>query len=104
MNTERKEAYRHLLYAALIQLRNGYRPSLWNPMDWFRSVRQWCFCKDLADCLHNLAFFSIHEFHRFDEDRFWSDLLRLERQYERGLHERYRKIFDLYLSGQAALV
>lgn len=103
MDPQRKEAYRHLLYTALLHLRAGSRDVVWwNPMSWRRAASELRDFKDLADCFHNLAHFSIRDFERFDEKRFWEDIERLGRRHGPELVERYRRIFDAYVAGRAA--
>lgn len=103
MDTERKEAYRHLLYTALLQLRAGDRDVIWwNLPSWRRAALELRQSKAIADCFHNLAFFSVHDFERFDETRFWQDIENLGKAYGVELIERYRRIFDEYVAGRAA--
>lgn len=70
MTPERKAAYRHLIYLQVVRLRNlggnasGSPLSFWNARS-LHNVHQ------MADGIHNLAWFSAREFDGFDEDRFW---------------------------------
>jgi len=103
MNPERQEAYRHLLYAVLVSMRAGERSvAWWNPFSWRRAVREWRLHKDIAGAFHNLAFFSAHNFERFDDARFWRDIDWLGKTHSSEFVERYRGIFEDYLSGKSA--
>lgn len=105
MDPERKEAYRHLVYAAFIHLRSEARGVVWwNPVSWWQAALELRKRRDLADCFHNLAAFSVWDFERFEEERFWQDIAHLENIHGRVLVERYRRIFDAYVAGQAVCV
>jgi hypothetical protein len=49
----------------------------------------------IADWLHNLALYSAIDFARFDEDRFWHKLDRLEGEFPKLGFEMYRRTFML---------
>ena len=103
MDTQRKEAYRHLLYTALLHLRSGHRDVVWWSFpSWFRTASELRKNKALADCFHNLALFSIHDFERFDENMFWEDIKRLRIAQGSEIEVRYRRIFDEYVAGRSA--
>jgi hypothetical protein len=102
MTPNRQEAYRHLLYAALVRMRMGSRAMWWNPLTWWRHASELTCLKDTADCFHNLAQFAIWHFENFDEARFWEDVARLGQVHGTKLVARYRGIFDDYLEGRAA--
>ncbi len=103
MEPQRQEAYRHLLYTVLLRLRSGHRdPVWWNPVSWWRRASELRLCRDMADCFHNLALFSVWNFEGFEETRFWQDIERLGKAHGAHLVERYRRIFDGYLSGHSA--
>lgn len=77
MDSQRKCAYRYLLYSAMLRIRGvqwldeRFRKS-WNPLRWRRASREVEYAGALADWLHNLAIFSAHDFQGFDEEWFWS--------------------------------
>ncbi|MCW1922328.1 hypothetical protein OKA05_07165 [Luteolibacter arcticus] len=103
INSERKNAYRHLLYAVFVHMRAGHREAVWwRPASWFRTGQELRKLKELADRFHNLAFFSLHDFKNFDEERFWQDIVLLGRSQGPELAERCRRIFDEYLTGRSA--
>jgi hypothetical protein len=105
MERKRQEAYRHLLYAALLHLRTGPPPLIWWSVNsWRRTRSELLKNKALADCFHNLAAFSVRDFASFDETRFWNDVDHLGRRHGNELTERYRRIFDAYMAGTAAYV
>jgi hypothetical protein len=58
--------------------------------------------KSLADASHNLAFFSMHDFENFDEERFRRGIVLLGREHGAELEERYRGIFAAYVEGCTA--
>ena len=97
MNRERKEAYRHLLYCAFLEIRTGNNAlNWWNPADWVYAFTDSTSSKNLADALHNLAHFSALDFEDFNEDQFWSELA----SYAKETHAKYKRIFESYLKGQ----
>jgi hypothetical protein len=103
MNNETKAAYRHLLYVALLAIRNGcvYRErQSRNPFEWYKQYRRIRLVQAIADWLHNLADFSSRDFVRFDEQRFWSEHSRISQRFPKERIERYREIFDEYLAGR----
>ena len=103
MDLKRQEAYRHLLYTVLLHLRAGRRrPVWWNPFSWWHAAFDLYLCRDLADSFHNLALFSIRDFERFDEKRFWQGIEFLGKEHGPEFVERYRRIFDAYVAGTAA--
>jgi hypothetical protein len=103
MESKRQEAYRHLLYTALLHLRAGHRDVVWwSLQSWRRAASELRRSRALADCFHNLALFSVRDFERFDEDRFWQDIQHLGQTHGSELVERYRRIFDEYIDGRAA--
>lgn len=105
IETQRQEAYRHLLYTVLCHLRSGHCDTVWwNPVSWWRRASDLRLCRDVADCFHNLALFSVWNFEGFEEARFWHDIDRLGQAHGAYLAERYRRIFDGYLSGHSAPV
>jgi hypothetical protein len=78
VSPHRKAAYRHLLYAAMLDIRGiggrglGYR--WWRrPLRWPSLVRAARRAGDVADWLHNLAFFTAHDLVGFSEEWFWRE-------------------------------
>ena len=75
MDDVRKNAYRFLLYHALVEIRmvgwHAHGPlCLLNPFALRRDLLRVC---DVADWLHNLARFAADDFRQFDEARFWRE-------------------------------
>ncbi len=103
VNEQTKAAYRHLLYVALLAIRNDCQPrgrESGNPFEWRRRYRRSRVAGATADWLHNLAQFSSLDFARFDERRFWYEHANLCRQFPGQRLESYREIFDEYLAGR----
>jgi hypothetical protein len=97
LSAGRQTAYRHLLYQAMLRLRSGSAPDWWNPVTWWRAgvaLRQ---ARSLADCFHNLAFFVAHDFVGFDEQRFWSDVDGLRRDFTPEFVKFWRDAFANHL-------
>jgi hypothetical protein len=94
MDERRKNAYRYLLYQAMLDIRPIAWLRLRNPLRWpgaFHRIRQ---AGALADWLHNLALFASLDFVHFDEEWFWKDGRSLEAHYP-GLNlARYQRIFE----------
>jgi hypothetical protein len=102
MDENRKNAYRYLLYRAMLDIR-GDQGQLYsevqkiNPETLKKAVqsvtyRTWC----LAEWLHNLAFFACNDFRRFDEDLFWNDSETCCREFPE-IHEQFKNSFEGYL-------
>ena len=94
MDERRKNAYRYLLYWAMLDIRPIAWLRLRNPLRWpgeFRRVRH---AGALADWLHNLALFASLDFVRFDEEWFWKDGRSLEARYPGLDLARYQRIFE----------
>ena len=101
MEEKTKVAYRHLLYVAMIDMRNEplKMPSrgvgrLFSGRNELRRVRA------LANCFHNLAAYSVQDFEGFNEAMFWSEIEIVKDQFGDYAVERYRRIFDAYLRGE----
>jgi hypothetical protein len=80
-----KNAYRKLLYWAMLDIRVLSQPSLrvgWNPLTWRKFHLRANAAGAIADWLHNLALHSALEFQRFEPDRFWKDYV-----YAKGILE-----------------
>ena len=103
MDAERQEAYRHLLYTVFLHWRAGRSETVgWNPFSWRRAAARLRVNQAIADYFHNLALFAVRNFDQFNEQMFWNDIERLGQRYDSELTERYRQIFNDYISGQAA--
>jgi hypothetical protein len=71
-----------------------------NPFEWRRQYRRSRVAGATADWLHNLAQFSSLDFVGFNEQQFWQEHSYLCRRFPAENLERYREIFDDYLSGK----
>ena len=100
MDDHRKNAYRYLLYQAMLEIRpiawlrwfHGWRTL--NPFHWRWQLRRIRYAGSLADWLHNLASFSSWNFERFDEDWFWRDYEYVTKKYPEFGATRYRELFE----------
>lgn len=102
MNESRKSAYRHLLYVAMIDIRNECQPRRqfsFNPYEWYQQYKHSRISGARADWLHNLADHSSQNFKSFDEDSFWQEAFRIKRHNSEYDFTKYKKIFDQYLEG-----
>jgi hypothetical protein len=103
VDEKRKNAYRYLLYWAMLDIRPlswscwGWFQA-WNPFYWRREGRRIRCAGAIANWLHNLALFSSLNFERFDEERFWQDFDSLRSRYPEFGLERYRDRFEQRLS------
>jgi hypothetical protein len=97
LSVGRRMAYRHLLYQALVWLRSGSPPDWWNPVTWWRAAVELRQARLLADCFHNLAFFVEHDFVGFREQRFWSDVELLRRDFAPEFVNWWRDAFASHL-------
>src|SRR5262245_45011111 len=80
MNEQQKNAYRLLLYWAMLEIRircQSYGPQSINPFEWYRRYRAGRIAGAIADWLHNLASFAAYDFDGFDEKWFWDEHSRL---------------------------
>ncbi len=100
MDRNRKLAYNYLFYAAMLQFRSldhidHVRPwwRVLHPLTWSRKIRHVRFCGALANALHNLAFFSAHDYERFEEDRFWAGMNLLDSHHS-GIGGLFRRMFE----------
>ena len=99
MDEQRKNAYRYLLFWAMLSIRplswmcwEWFRA--WNPFYWRREGQRIRYAGTVANWLHNLAFFSSMDFVGFNEDWFWRDFELLRSDYPQFGVEIYRTIFD----------
>jgi hypothetical protein len=101
MNEKNKAAYRHLMYCAFLEIRQGRgNYSKFNPIHWYYSFIELEHRKTIAEAFHNLAIFNIHDFEGFDEDRFWNDIKTASTK----CHEKYYRIHQSYLNGKPQIV
>ena len=101
MDEQRKIAYRHLLYWAMLDIRGvqwlGWRSwRAWSPLYWRREARRVQWAGAIADWLHNLALYSAHDFRGFNEEWFWRDFETARSRYPEFGLEHYRERFDRY--------
>ena len=97
MDEHRKNAYRYLLYWALLEIRGVewiiYHPlRLLNPFTLRRELKRISRAGALADWLHNLAEISIQDFRDFNEGWFWRDYDSMVKRH--GDPWNYRAVFD----------
>ena len=100
MDDARKNAYRYLLYWAMLDIRQiaWLRPRWWNPFSVAKELRRARLAGSIADCMHNLAMFAAYDFDRFEEDWFWPELEDLQKRYPDFDSARYRNRFESRLS------
>lgn len=98
MDECRKSAYRALLYRAMLDIRPVAWLRLRNPLRWGHALRRVRYAGDLADWLHNMAFFSSMDFDQFDEEWFWREARSLKGRYPEFDIERYHQAFEQRLS------
>ena len=97
MDDRRKNAYRRLLYWAMLDIRGiqwiTFRPlRLLNPFTLRTQLRHAVRAGAIADWLHNLAQFASNDFDGFREARFWREYEDLLKQYP-GVRS-YRDVFE----------
>lgn len=100
MDDDRKNAYRYIIYWAMLEIRllqwQASRPlRLLNPVVLYRVWRNTVRAGAIADWLHNAAHFSTFEFEGFREDWFWNEHERLVKRF--GVGWNYRAVFELQL-------
>lgn len=103
MSDQSKNAYRHLLYVAMLAIRAlcpSRNAASGNPLKWRRQYLNSRVAGGIADWLHNLAAYASRDFSRFDEEWFWREHQDLCRRFPGYRLERYREIFDKYLIGE----
>jgi hypothetical protein len=103
MGEQRKQAYRYLLYWAMLEIRplqwlsgRGWRS--WNPFYWRREARRIQCAGAIADWLHNLALYSSLDFRGFNEEWFWRHFETARSAFSEFGLERYRDLFDRHTS------
>ncbi len=107
VDDQRKNAYRYLLYLAMLDIRPlGWMSSrwfsAWNPFYWRREGQRIRYAGAVADWLHNMAFFSTIDFVGFNEEWFWRDFERLRSDYPQFNVESFRTIIDEYTETTAS--
>jgi hypothetical protein len=101
MDEKRKTEYRYLIYRGLLDIRSSivvFR--WWNPLTWFRAMRELARVNDFANSLHNLAQFSMLDFDNFDEEQFWRDYAVYRKRYPEDRIPNYRQLFDDRMNGK----
>ncbi len=76
MDEIQKNAYRHLLYHAMLDIRafsQSRGSESYNPLVWRRQYRDSRIAGAIADWLHNLACYTARDFVGFDEIWFWKE-------------------------------
>lgn len=101
MDTNRQNAYRYILYWAMIDIRylagQSYGFLYWlNPQLIRRERRNALHAAAIADWMHNLAQYSAIGFDEFDESEFWDYYDLLLKKF--GPTHDYRKRFDEILT------
>lgn len=103
MDDQVKAAYRHLLYVAMVSIRNNgdhRAPASRNPLTWYRQYQRSRISGETADWLHNLAHFNAVDFVGFEESRFWEEHRGLALRFPTCRWSRYREIFEACLKGE----
>ena len=104
MNKNRKAAYRHLFYMAMLDIRALCRSrgrASWNPLEWRGQYVRSREAGAIADWLHNLASFAAGDFENFDESRFWSEYDYMVESYAESFLGGYKSHFERALEGAA---
>jgi hypothetical protein len=104
MDKQRKNAYRYLLYHAMLDIRQlAWIPfryfRLLNPFHWRATLQRIRRAGVIADWLHNLALFSVLDLERFDEERFWGDFRYYDKEHPEFQLASFKDIFERELSG-----
>lgn len=105
MDPARANAYRLLLYHALLDIRGlawiaWKRSEQWSLLFWLKSLPEIRAKGALADWLHNLAHFAAHDFADFNEEWFWKEYEGMKGRHGKFWYRDYRKSFDEYLAGR----
>ena len=92
MDKNRQNAYRWLLYRAMLQIRplRAFRLRWWNPIGMYRDLRAVRLCGSLAHQLHNLARDSSHDPFIVNEEIFWDFFEKLDSDSAQW----YRQVFE----------
>jgi hypothetical protein len=101
LTEHQKDAYRYLLYWAMLDIRNKCQPRLkesYNPLTWRQRYRESRVAGAVADWLHNLALYSAGDFNGFDEERFWREFKGMSKRLTTVDFTHYRTTFERRLS------
>ncbi len=103
MDEQRKNAYRYLLYRAMLSIRPLSGMGLgwfraWNPFYWRREGQRIRYAGAVAYWLHNLASYSLRDFEGFSEEWFWRDFEWLRSDYPQYKVELFRSEFEKSIS------
>jgi hypothetical protein len=98
MDEATKSAYKYVIYWALLRIRSlrwiGHGPfQTINIFVWWKRRREVRYAGEIAEWLHNVAAFSVHDFQGFSEARFWKDYDRLREKYPGGFFD-FRDVFE----------
>jgi len=104
MDEQRKNAYRQLLYSAMLDIRiccpfHGDLSA--DPVVWRNQYVRSRIAGAIADWLHNLAHQASCDFAGFTEEEFWQEHADFCHLFSDGSFDVYRKRFDQYLSDAA---
>lgn len=101
MDEHRKNAYRTLLYRAMLDIRpiQWMRLSRVNPLSRRQERKRIRRAGTIAELMHNLAFFAAMDFERFDEQRFWNELEKVDRLYPDYRLGEYKSLFTNAVAG-----
>src|SRR5580765_3143142 len=99
MDEATKSAYRYVIYWAMLHIRHlqwlGYN---WlqnaNPFYWWAQRQKIRASGEIAEWLHNAAWFSSHDFTGFSEERFWEEHKRLKDKYPKEIWDDFRLLFE----------
>jgi hypothetical protein len=100
MDEGRKNAYRNLLYRAMIDIRvlcQSTSAASCNALEWYRQYHRSLIAGALADWLHNLAMYAARDFEGFDEELFWKAYDRVLNRFPNSVLQYYRALFERFL-------
>jgi hypothetical protein len=106
MDEDRKRAYQFLLCAAMLHLkwdlRFAYGPvPWWNPRLLRQALRQLKVAAFRSVAFHNLATFVASDMSGFDEEWFWRDIAKFQRDCPDASNTDYRTLFEKKLAGES---
>ena len=96
MDNAHKDAYRYLLYWAMLDIRGiaWFRFQWWRPWRLLSQLRQARRAGYIADAMHNLAQHAALDFEHFDETDFWKHIDYAHSKSPLVEPSRYRQLFD----------
>ena len=100
MDELHRNAYRNLLYRAMIDIRTlcqSRNSASRNPFEWYRQYHRSRVAVALADWLHNLAMYAARDFESFDEELFWQAYERVLIRFPNSVLQHYRVSFGHFL-------